>query len=330
MHRIRASHAVTRLVLALGLVLSISTPVSAGGAAMTVVVTTSSPTEVTIGNAVAYPVTITNTGKNTVNSVFVHGRAPAGFEYLGAVPSSCSQTTDTCPLGQMPAGASRSVILYYRVTASVLPSTYDFHADVDTSEGQTDNSDGTSANTDNWSSIAMPTVVSYATQDFVAGHAIVGLNDLNLGGFSTGLGNLSSTNRHGTSVSLRTTTEVTVRDISKLQADNFAECAAALGAACFGEASQLRIGGGASIANGIQITMRFDYSDLPNGMTEKKIRIVHFFDDGGFEKVENQCIKGADGVPTNLPCLDGKPIRESDKDITVNMWWAHNGIGRGW
>lgn len=330
MHRIRAVPAATRLVLALGLVLSISTPVSAGGAAMTVVVTGSSPTEVSIGNAVAYPVTITNSGRNTLNSVSVHGREPAGFQYLGAAPASCSQQVDTCALGQMPAGASASVIFYYRVTEGVAPGTYQFIADVDTSEGQTDNSDDTSANIDHWSSIPMLTSVSHATDDFVAGHAVVGLNNLGYGTFSTGLGNLSSTNRHGTSVVLRTTTEVTVEDIPSGEADAFASCTAALGAACFGDASQLSIGGGASVAGGIQITMRFDASDLPKGMTEKKIRVVHFFDGGGFERVENLCTVGGDGVPTNMPCLDGKPVRESDKDITVKMWWDRNGIGRGW
>jgi len=331
MTRLPASRIVVRAALAALLVSTLSAPVSAGGASVNVTITTSSPAHVTIGKVVAYPITVQNIGKNTLNTVFVSGEEPAGFTYLGAAPSTCSQTTDSCSLGQIPSGAPASTVtFYYRVTSAVAPGTYQYIAHVDTSEGTTDNSDGTSNNVDHWSDDIV-TIVSTATNNFVAGHAVINLNTITDNTFTTGLDTLSATNKHGTTLVLRSFTEATVRDITAAQADAFANCQTLFSSVCFGEASQLQIGTGGPVTGGVQVTMRWDYSDQPNGMTEKKIHIVHIFDGGtSFEQVTNQCTFGTGPTPTNMPCLQGAPIRLADKDIQATMWWNRNGIGRGW
>ena len=143
MHRFRASHAAARLLLALGLILSLSKPVIAGGASISVVVAVSSPSTVTLGHYVAYPVHVQNTGTNTLNTVSVSGTTPEGFTYVGSTPSSCSQTAVYCYFGQMASKAFAPVVTFYFSVGGSAPRNATFQATVSTAEGSNDNSDGT-------------------------------------------------------------------------------------------------------------------------------------------------------------------------------------------
>lgn len=329
MHRFRASHSAARLVLVLGLVLSVSTPVSAGGASIDVAVAVSSPQTVTIGHYVAYPVHVANTGKNTLNTVSVSGSTPEGFTYIGSTPSFCSQTTASCSLGQMPSGMIAPVVTFYFLVGG-LPRTATFQAEVSTAEGSNDNSDGTANNTDRWLAEPITTEVVEFTQDFVSGHGITGLNGHAEPSLTTGLG-VTGTNPHGTAVAVPSNAEVTLEDLTPTQAG---DCPAGY-PSCFGWASELDVGtddnGVAQLfPTGITVTMVWDDSQLPSGMTAKKLRVLHITDAGTIELVNSSCTYDGNGLPTNMPCFLSPPSKVGDKDIQAVMLWAHNGIGRGW
>jgi uncharacterized repeat protein (TIGR01451 family) len=317
--------------MALGLVLGLSTPVSAGAASVSVVVAVSSPITVTVGHYVAYPVHVQNTGPSTLNTVSVSGTTPTGFTYVGAKPSHCNQSVPYCALGQMTSGPAVRTVTFYFLVGGEVPRTAAFQATVSTAEGSTDNSDGTANNQDTWPSNIITTEVVALTDNYVSGHGIVDLNDVSDPQLTTGLA-VSELNPHGTSVEVRRNAEVTIEDRPP----------GALGACptgyptCFGWGSVLDVGtddGGVAeeFPEGIVVTMRWDSSQLPSGMTPKKLRVLHILDDGSLEIVNPACVTDAtSGLVTNMPCFLAPPQKVQDRDIEAVMLWAHNGIGRGW
>jgi len=317
MNRPRASRTATRAALALIVLLAGAGPVTARD--VTVVVQTSSPTVVTAGYPVAYPVSASNVGKNTVNSVTLTGVAPDSFTYLGASSTACGLTEPVCVFGQVPSNTPLpDVIFYYRVPETT--GTYEFRAVVSVNEGGGDNSDGKSNAEDSFSSDPVVTNVVAVDPDFVSGHSIPGERL-----FSTGLTNLDTTNQHGSSVTVPSNAEVRVADVPPLAID--VPCPA-VAASCFGWATSLAVSNGAEFPAGIEVTIRWDASELPNGMTDRKLRIVHF-DGSGFDVVSDACTF-ADGLPTNLPCILSAPAKQPDKDIQATILLLHNGFVRGW
>ncbi|HET7646652.1 MAG TPA: hypothetical protein VFM03_09230 [Candidatus Limnocylindria bacterium] len=330
MHRFRASHAATRLILALGLVLTLSTPVSAGGASIDVAVAVSSPQTVTVGHYVAYPVHVQNTGRNTLNTVSVSGSTPDGFTYVGSTPSWCSQSEAYCFLGQMPSGMVAPVVTFYFLVQGA-PRAATFQASVSTAEGSNDNSDGTANNIDHWLADPILTSVVPYTQDFVSGHGLIGLNGFSDPSLTTGLA-VAATNPHGTAVAVPSNAEVTIEDLPPNVAP---PCPQGYGS-CFGWASRLDVGTddgdiAQDFPTGIVVTMVWDDSQLPKGMTARKLRVLHVTDAGVVELVNPSCTYDTvTGLPNNMPCFLTPPSKVGDKDIQAVMLWAHNGIGRGW
>jgi hypothetical protein len=348
MHRFRASHAAARLLLAMGLVLSLSTPVTAGGASISVSVGVSSPTEVTTGYYVAYPVTVTNSGTNTLNTVSVTlyatsatgdevwPMADRGFALVGATPATCPQSgTPSCFIGQMTSGSTANVTFYFIATGN--PRTEFVKAAVSTSEGMKDNSDGSSANIDYWESRPLiQTNVAPVSDDFRSGHAIVDIGTIDEPTVSTGLG-VTFGNPQGTAVRVPRNAEVT---ITEMKPGDVPPCPTGY-STCFGWGSVLDVGtdtgGDEYFDTGIVVTMVWDDSQLPNGMTAKKLRVVHYPDPTVTtelwtpEPVTSLCTYDSDtGLPDNMPCFLSPPSKVGDKDIQAVMLWAHNGIGRGW
>lgn len=331
MHRFRAQQPAMRLVLALGMALSLSTPVSAGAASVSVAVAVSSPVTVTVGRHVAYPVHVRNTGPNTLNAVSVTGTTPAGFTYAGATPSHCDQFVPSCALGQLASGSDEQIVTFYFLVGGEVPRTAQFQAVVYTAEGTTDNSDDQANNQDRWPSNIITTDVVAIQDDFVSGHGILGLNGIHDPLLSTGLA-VSSANPHGTAVEVRRNAEVTIADLPPT----------ALGPCppgyptCFGWGSSLDVGTdedgiAEEFPEGIVVTMRWDSSQLPNGMTPRKLGVLHILDDGSLEIVNRSCVTDpGSGLVTNMPCFLTPPSKVQDRDIEAVMLWAHNGIGRGW
>lgn len=335
MFRARASRLPARAALVLSLLLTSAMPAAAASPDVSVE-TTATPTSVTVGHAIGYIVNVANDGGNTLNHVTLTGeiQTQAGepsdaFEYLGAFTGStrapeCSQPPATdalCDFGQLPANTPAPEITFYYVAPDAA-ATYFFVPTAHVSEGGTDS--GNASHVDTFPNPPAPieTQVLPVEQDRVRGHAILGMRT-----FTTGLDTLGTGNPHGTTVNIPSAVaEVTVRDL--LSTDAEVQCPAEL-TTCFGQGSAIDVGDGGTIAGGIKVTMRWDVSELPKGMTEKKIRIAHLLGGQLWEPVSAQCTF-VGGVPQNMPCLDGAPIKLADKDIQATFYLASNRVSRGY
>lgn len=309
------TRAAARIALALGFLLS---TVSAGPAAAvspSVTLTTqASPLEVTVDLPIAYMVSIYNGSNNALKNVRITGQPSIALAPLGAEPAA-NCLDGVCTLNGLPSGETRAVTFYYLAPASPQSFTFTALANFD---GQTTSSPASYQNT---TADPVTTQVLDLNQDLVKGHAFGEYRT-----FTTGMGPLGATNRHGTEVFLTDTAEVMVRDLSVRAADAYANCQVLLGAPCFGEASELSVKGGEPVSGGLRVTIRWDSSDLPKGMTEKKIRIVHFLDGGvAAEPVTRLC-----GAVTPAPCLAGPVVRLADRDIQAVVILPSNGVIRGW
>ena len=318
MNRPRAPRTAMRAALALIILLAGAGPVSARD--VSVVVQASSPTVVTAGYPVAYPVSASNVGTNTLNSVTLTGEAPDSFTYLGASSTLCSATEPVCTFGQVPSGVPLPDVTFYYLVPETTGS-YEFRAVVSVNEGSGDNSDDKSKAQDSFSSTPVVTNVVAISPDFVSGHSVAGVRT-----FSTGLTNLDTTNQHGSSVTVPSNAEVRVADVPPAAID--IPCPAVAAASCFGWATSLAVSDGSEFPAGIEVTIRWDASELPSGMTDRKLRIVHF-DGSGFDVVGDACTF-ANGQPTNLPCIKSAPQKQPDKDIQATILLLHNGFVRGW
>jgi hypothetical protein len=292
-------------------------PAVAGASPDVRVTTTSSPTSVTVGFAVAYPITVTNMSVNTLNHVTLDGATSVNLGYLGAEPvAACSQTVPTCDFGSLRGGGAMSATFYFRAPST--PGSFVFTATARVSEGASDNPGASHEDT---FSTPITTNVLALNEDLVRGHSIPSDRT-----FSTGIESVTELNQHGTMVVMPANGEVTVRD---LPPGAIPLACPALAATCFGWGSDLDIASGATFPQGIRVTVRWDVSDLPSGMNEKKLRVIHLLDGGGYELVTSQCTFSA-GVPTNMPCLAGPPLRLRDKDLQATIYVSHNGVIRGW
>jgi hypothetical protein len=314
----RASRSALRIGLALLVLLTSVAPVSARS--MSIAIQSSSPQDVTAGLPVAYPVVASNTGNSTLNHVRIVGSAHASFAYLGAEPAnSCSQTTPECNFGQLASGAALPrVTFYYRVPQAA--GAYTFTATAFVNEGGGDNSDGSASAEDQFSTSVQTQVVPFSANS-ISGHSIPGVRT-----FSTGLTTVGATNPHGSTVTVNANAEVTVGDLAPNQ---ITLACPAVAATCFGWGTSLDVADGAPVPSGIEVTVRWDASQLPKGMTNKKLRIIHLFTGGGYEFVTNPCTFSG-GVATNLPCIKTKPAKLAGGDIQATVLLLSNGLVRGW
>lgn len=332
MSRRRPTLFAIRLALAGALLLGTSVPASASS--IEAVVTTSSPLAVTVGKPVAYPVTVQNDGKNTLNFVRVNGIAPAGFTYLGATPATiCSQTTATCNVGQLASlQFAPPIVFYYRVPMTA--GDYAYRVEVVVAEGGKDNSDGTSQNQDTFGSNTIPTQVRAYDPDFVGGHSVEGTRVFSTGGIDCAAAGLPAAcndttvavdalNPHGTAVRVGVNAEVTARDVPPAN-----DCPAGI-TTCFGSGSHLSVAYGAPVPGGIEVTMRWDYSELPNGMNAKKLRVIHLFD-APVDGASYALITQACSATVTTHCFTVMPFKLSDRDLQATFRLPFNGVSKGW
>ena len=314
MTRSRASGAPLRVALALFILLATAVP--AGARDVAIQIQASSPSTVTVDYPVAYPIAASNTGKSTLNSVILSGEAPASFTYLGASSPICSTTAPVCNFGQIASGQPLPAVTFYYLPTVV--GMYTFEATVTVNEGGNDNSDGQSNAEDVFTSTVQTEVVEFSP-DVISGHSYGTYKS-----FSTGL-NTTTGNPHGSTVTVPAVAEVRVADVPP----SGAPACPSVAPTCFGWATQLNVGFGATYPAGIEVTIRWDASQLPKGMTDRKLQIIHFFDGGAHELVSNACTF-AGGVPTNLPCIKSAPQKQADKDIVATILLLQNGFVRGW
>jgi len=332
----RAFRFPTRAALVVILLLTSALPVSASS--VTTVVTASSPLLVTAGLPVAYPVSVTNSGNNTLNHVTITGIADSAFEYVGALPDGvCSDAEPLCDLGQLASGVEvPEIVMYFTVPQT--PGLYDFKVRTTVSEGDRDNSDGKGGNQDTFVSNIVATDVRAPNPNFVSGHSLAGVRTFTTGGIDCarlglpsncepGTAPLDKVNQHGTRVNVPINAAVTIADLPPGHPE--ADCPAEIAATCFGWGSSFSVADGATVPGGIQVTMRWDASELPKGMTARKLRIAHLLGNGDYAPVKVACAFDG-GVPTNMPCISVKPFTLRDKDIQATFYLASNRVSRGY
>jgi hypothetical protein len=297
-------------------------PAGAADPSIEVTILASQPIAVTQGLPIGYPVVVTNHSTNTVNHVTLSGAlsgaAAAEATYLGAYPAdACSTSQPLCDLGTLASGADATVVFLFK--APMTPGAITFTATVEGGEGPNDNSNA--SHQDTWTS-DVATAVIQASTDVTHRYVLQGG-----GSVSTGIDAVvSALNPHGTQVSVPST----AMGVEALVEDRAAgpACPAAIAADCFGQFSYLSIGQGMTFPRpGLQVTIRFDYSELPNGMTDKKLRVVQLNDDGSSTVITTVC----DSVtaPTNAPCYL-PAVKQADRDLVITVWLLHNGNIRGW
>lgn len=297
-------------------------PAGAADPSIEVTILASQPTQVTQGLPIGYPMVVTNHSTNTVNHVTLSGAlsgaAAAEAMYLGAYPAgACSDTEPLCDLGTLASGAGTTVVFLFQ--APTTPGAITFTATVEGGEGPNDNT--SASHQDTWTSDVATTVIPASID---ATHSYV----LRAGGsVSTGIDAVvSALNPHGTQAIVPTT----AMGVEALVEDSVTgpACPGAIAADCFGQWSYLSIGQGANFPRpGLQVTIRFDYSELPNGMTDKKLRVVQFNDDGTSTPITTVCDSATS--PTNAPCyLPAQKL--ADRDLLITVWLLHNGNIRGW
>ena len=338
MTRSRASRLSVRALLVSALLLTTALPVSAANQIS--VTTVSSPFVVTSGMPVAYPVTVRNNGTSTVNHITVTAQLDAAFDYLFATPSAaCSQDVPVCDFDQIGGGsATPEVIFYFKApTVTTGESSYVFKAEAELGEGGNDNANA--AHDDTFFSPSITTTVRAVSPDFVSAHSVPGIRSFTTGGIDcallgqpanceAGTQALGVNNPHGTRVRVPINAEVKLEDLPPGSAA--AACPAAIAATCFGWASSLSVAGGAPIPGGIEVTMRWDYSELPSGMTARKLRIAHLTGANTFVQVKDPCTFNGAGVPTNMPCVSVAPFKLADRDIQATFYLPSNRVTRGY
>jgi hypothetical protein len=344
MSRSRARLA-TRVALAFVFLLVLATPASA--AERITFSTSSSPFNVTVAKPVAYPVTVTNSGGSTINHITITGHIDPAFEPLFSTPSAACDVNDAgdpvCAFDQIPAGQSApQVIFYYLVPDTVANEaagdTYVFTATATVGEGPSDNPNA--SHQDTFVSLGVTTIVKSLNKDFVSGHAVPGIETFSTGGIdcvgaglpadcNAGLATLGTTNKHGTSVTVPQIAEVTVEDVAPSN-----NCPSTI-KTCFGAGSSISVADGASIADGISVTMRWDISELPSGMTWQKLNVIHIFDTPTnidedpelemFGLITDACVDADD-----RHCFTVEPFKLGDKDIQATFILPFNGVSKGW
>ena len=335
----------SHVALAFALLLVLVTPASA--ADRITFSTSSSPLNVTVSRPVAYPVTVTNSGGSTINHITLTGHIDPAFDLLFATPTdACSENDDgdpVCEFDQLPAGQpAPQVIFYYLVpddvTDEINGDSYVFTATATVGEGPNDNPNA--AHQDTYVSAGVTTIVKSLNQDLVSGHAVPGIQTFSTGGIdcagaglpatcNDGLAVLGTTNKHGTSITVPQIAEVIVEDVTP-----GAACPATI-TTCFGAGSKLSVANGLPIADGIEVTMRWDVSELSNGMTARKLNVIHIFDqptniDDDAELETFALITDACADADDRHCFTVEPFKLGDKDIQATFLLPFNGVSKGW
>jgi hypothetical protein len=214
---------------------------------------------------------------------------------------------------------------------------YVFEAEAIVGEGLNDSTPA--SHDDTFLSDAITTTVLPFNRDFVSAYSIPGVRSFTTGGIDCrrlglsagcepGTAPLGGMNPHGTRVRVPTNAEVRVADLPPNHAD--VQCPAAIAATCFGWGSSLSVAGGSTVPGGIEVTMRWDKSELPGGMTAGKLRIAHLTSVNSFVQVKNPCTYSSAGAPTNMPCISVAPVKLADGDIQATFFLPSNRVTRGY
>jgi uncharacterized protein DUF11 len=288
-----------------------------------------SPGAASLGHYVAYRVTVTSQAKNTVTHLELNAPAsgsttPFPLAYVSASPStgSCSAPPSqpiSCSFGSLRSGAQVGVTFVFS-SPSVTPTTgaavtFVAHASFD--EGP---SDQNASHTDTITGSAA-TSLSPAGSDFVTGFVPFALGDqLATGGSLDGP---AAGNPQKTTLTVPTGSATglgavgTVQEVHHPPADTTSDCQA--GFSCFGQTSLVTMPGLFSTTP-LSLAFRFDASEVPSGMSARKLRMFH---DGVLVPL---CT--TPGILSPGPTCQSSTAAFADKDIGAILLSSLNGSYR--
>ena len=286
------------------------------------------PGSVSLGHYVAYTATISNGDTNTVTHLALSA-PPAGsttpfpLTYVSAAPStgSCSAPPAlplSCSFGSLPSGATFTVTFVFRAPAG-LPATgaaVSFTAQASFDEGP---SDQNASHGDTVVGSASTTLGAVGS-DFVTGFVPFSLgDDLATAGDLAGPSN-GNPQKTGLSVAALAASALgatgVVQEVPHPATDTTSDCQA--GFSCFGQTSFVTLPG--TFSPPLQLSFRFDASELPPGMTQKKLRMFH---NGVLVPL---CT--TPGVLSPGPTCQSSTTSFDDKDLGALLLSSTNGIYR--
>jgi Domain of unknown function DUF11 len=240
------------------------------------------PGTVSLGHYVAYTATVSNGATNNVTHLTLTAPAagstsPFPLTYVSASPSagSCSAPPAlplTCSFGSLPSGATDTVTFVFRAPAG-LPASgagVSFAAQATFDEGPNDQN---SSHGDTKLASAATTLGAVG-DDFVTGFVPFALgDDLETAGDLAGPsnGNPQKTGLEVAALAASLGATGVVQEVPHPPTDTTSDCQA--GFSCFGQTSFVTLPG--VFSPPLTLTFRFDASELPPGMTQKKLRMFH-------------------------------------------------------
>jgi hypothetical protein len=286
------------------------------------------PGSVSLGHYVAYTATVSNGDTNNVTHLTLtapaaSSTAPFPLTYVSASPSagSCSAPPAlplTCSFGSLPSGATATVTFVFRAPAG-LPASgagVSFAAQVSFDEGPNDQN---SSHGDTKLASAATTLGAVGS-DFVTGFVPFSLgDDLETAGDLAGPsgGNPQKT---GLAVPALAASSLgatgVVQEVPHPATDTTSDCQT--GFSCFGQTSFVTLPG--TFSPPLELTFRFDASELPPGMTQKKLRMFH---DG---VLVPPC--STPGVLSPGPTCQSSTTSFDDKDLGAVLLSSTNGSYR--
>jgi Domain of unknown function DUF11 len=289
---------------------------------------TGAPGSVSLGHYVAYTATISNRDTNNVTHLALTAPAasstsPFPLAYVSATPSRGSCSTPpalplSCSFGPLASGASVSVTFVFRAPAALPASgaAVSFAAQISFDEGPNDQN---SSHSDTKLASAATTLGAVG-DDFVTGFVPFALgDDLETAGALTGPSN-GNPQKTGLAVAALAASALgatgSIQEISHPAADTTSDCQA--GFSCFGQTSVVTLPG--SFSPPLQLSFRFDASELPSGMTQKKLRM---FKNGALVPL---CT--TPGVLSPGPTCQSSTTSFDDKDLGALLLSSTNGSYR--
>lgn len=305
---------------------------SALGATVMSVDIVSSPNLVTRGEPVSYVISVANGGGSTVNHVTLEAVTPPGFAYARALTTqgTCNAAPAVnpfCTLGQYAPGAPSLVVLIFDTVPTAPLGTFTFSVTVEAGEGPMDQPH--SAHDDTFIADAETTVLEVS--DDLSIHYIVPEGDQITTGGVFGATSLSEANPQGTLATVPGTPFGLPASVAEIGGPND-HCPPVYAGECFGQTSAVSVGNGIVVSPYLIVQVRFDYSEAPRGLNDRKLLIIHWFDPyptAGYEEITRIC---SDTTPlsSELPCR--LPAQQmDDRDWLVTIYMISNGLitGRG-
>ena len=315
--------AISRVALAaiLGVLMpvALAIPVLAASPMVQVGVSASPSPNVSPGKAVLFVVDVTYSGSSTVNHVDAASSASSGTflkSWVDGVPCNAQ----SCSLGSF-AGGGDSARLLFLYQAGAVGTVVTDTITVTTGEGPNDSSHAShqdtfggsaSVNVENDSDLGVATLLP---DSVFPGLATV----------DTGLTGLGTANPHGTSL---TFPGAAPQGTLAAVLDVVAGCPASFKSAskCFGQGSDLSVLSGADVSPYLKVTVAWSAGELPSGVSEKTIQIVHIF--GNTSQVISKTCSSATPAASELPCRTAGSL--DGTTVLVTLYLKHNGLIKGW